>query len=115
MALAVFLAFTMFCARAGAQAASPDQPSQIHTGKLAGKVIDDSGKGVKGATVVLTDSETRDELSTKSKRAGKYEFAQLFPGTYKVRAEKENRKSEPIELKIRNANTATADLKLTRQ
>jgi uncharacterized GH25 family protein len=115
VAFAVFLVLTVSCARASAQEAAPDQPSRTHTGKLAGKITDDSGKAVNDATAVLTDSETRDAVSAKSDGKGKYEFAKLFPGSYSVRAEKENRKSDAVELKISNGNTTTVDLKLTSQ
>jgi hypothetical protein len=115
LTVAAFLALALGQAQVAAQQASPDKPSSTHTGKLKGKVTDHSGKAAEGVTVVLTDSGTRESASAKTDRKGKYLFRDLFPGSYSLRAEKENLKSDSVPVTIANAKTRTANLKLSSQ
>jgi carboxypeptidase family protein len=54
---------------------------------LSGTVIDPQGNAVSGATITATNVATGAARSTTSSKEGAYQFPQLAPGTYRVRAE----------------------------
>ena len=95
-------------------AATPDQPSRAHTGKLIGVVTDKAGKPSEGATVTLTDNSTREELSTVSNGSGNYQFSDLFPGAYTVQAKNSSQKSNAVQTKVTSHST-TVNLQLTNE
>src|ERR1700688_3764547 len=61
--------------------------SQTTTGRILGTVSDQSGAGVAGATVVVTDVQRDTKRTVTSDASGDYAAPELQPGTYKVRAE----------------------------
>ena len=95
--------------------AAPDKPSTTHTGELQGHITSTSGKAVKSATVVLTDTSTREESRTKTNSKGVYKFSALFPGSYSVNAEAKGYKPASAETRIQNGSVATVDFKLANE
>src|SRR5260370_2138283 len=57
------------------------------TSAITGQIIDVTGAVVPGATVTITNRGTGLERSLKTDNAGQFNFPQLAPGTYSVRAE----------------------------
>jgi uncharacterized GH25 family protein len=96
------------------QEASPDKPSRTHKGIVTADVVDDSGKPVAGATVVLTDSVLKDDTSSQTTdKKGMCKFTGLFPGVYTIQAKKDGMESNSEDLKVSNEQTTTAKLVLS--
>jgi len=64
----------------------PTTQAQI-TGTITGSVADSSGAVVPGATVTLTNQDSRDRRVTVSNGEGYFSFASVVPGTYSVKVE----------------------------
>jgi hypothetical protein len=74
---------------------------QSTTGSLTGLVTDPQGAIVSGATIVLTNSETRVEIRTTSNDQGEFVFPQVPPGTYSLGVEATNfKKALATDLKV---------------
>ena len=63
---------------------------QPTTGSLTGVITDPQGAIVSGATVTLTNSETRVETRTTSKDSGEFIFPSVPPGRYSLSVEATN-------------------------
>ena len=63
---------------------------QATTGTLTGLVTDPQGAIVSGATITLTNSETRVETRTTSNDQGEFVFPQVAPGRYSLSVEATN-------------------------
>jgi hypothetical protein len=61
--------------------------SQSTSGRILGSVSDQSGAGVAGAAVVVTDVQRGTTRAVATDASGDYVATQLQPGVYKVRAE----------------------------
>ena len=61
-------------------------PAQIDTGSIVGIVKDSSGAVLPKATVTATNSATNVSFTTATNTAGEYQFNDLIPGDYSVRA-----------------------------
>jgi len=61
--------------------------SQTTSGRILGSVTDQSGAGVAGAAVVVTDVQRGTARAVATDASGDYVAPQLQPGIYKVRAE----------------------------
>src|ERR1700686_1990474 len=59
------------------------------TSAIVGQVSDASGAAVPGATVTVTNKETRLRRSASTDASGRFNFPQLKPGTYLVKVEAE--------------------------
>src|ERR1700729_3342455 len=57
------------------------------TSAIVGQVRDTTNAVVPGATVAITNLETGLRRSAKTEDAGRFNFPQLKPGTYSVKAE----------------------------
>ncbi|HME05406.1 MAG TPA: carboxypeptidase-like regulatory domain-containing protein, partial [Bryobacteraceae bacterium] len=57
------------------------------TSAIVGSVTDPTGAAIPGATVTVTDTENGLKRSVKTGDSGRFNFAQLKPGTYSVKAE----------------------------
>ena len=64
--------------------------AQSTTGTLTGQVTDPQGAIVSGATIVLTNSETRVETRTTSNDQGEFVFPSVPPGRYSLGVEATN-------------------------
>ena len=65
---------TLICASAHAQIAAG----------LNGRVLDSSGAGVPGASVILTEQSTNIRQKTTTSSVGDYSFSSLIPGSYQL-------------------------------
>ncbi len=61
-------------------------PAQTDLGRILGNVHDQLGGVVKGATVVITDTQRSSSRTVSTGESGDYNAADLPPGTYLVRA-----------------------------
>jgi hypothetical protein len=61
--------------------------SQTTTGRILGTVNDQSGAGVAGASVVITDVQRDTKRTVTTDASGDYAAPELQPGVYKIRAE----------------------------
>ena len=61
--------------------------SQTTSGRILGTVSDQSGAGVAGATVIITDVQRDTKRTVTSDASGDYAAPELQPGVYKIRAE----------------------------
>jgi hypothetical protein len=64
------------------------------TSAIAGTVTDATGAAVAGATVTIVSTEAGGRRTAKTDRAGRFNFPQLKPGTYAVKAEAEGFESQ---------------------
>src|SRR5208337_3588212 len=76
--LACFASLLFFCAAGALAAQSP-------TASIRGQVTDPSGAAVTGATVLLT-TPSSGSMDTVSNKEGFYEFKDLAPGNYGIKA-----------------------------
>jgi Carboxypeptidase regulatory-like domain/TonB dependent receptor len=82
-------------------------------GAINGAVTDASGSIVVGATVTVTNPQTNFTRSTISNESGNYNFPDLPPGTYNIKAEKQGFQTavrSAMELQVQQ--TAEIDFKL---
>ncbi len=59
--------------------------AQIAGGNIVGRVVDDNGGVLPGASVTVTETETGLSRSTVTDQGGNYSFSTLPVGTYKIR------------------------------
>ena len=64
--------------------------AQVTTADLTGRVLDQNGAAVTGATVTARNVGTGQERSVQSDQQGNYTLAELLPGTYDITAEAPN-------------------------
>ncbi len=76
----------LFAAIALAFVAPSSTVAQIDTGSIIGTVQDPSGASVASATLTATNQDTGVVLTTKSNDSGQYQFGDLRPGEYTVKA-----------------------------
>ncbi len=82
-------------------------------GAINGTVTDASGSIVVGATVTVINPQTNFARNTISNESGNYNFPDLPPGTYNVKAEKEGFQSAArTALELQVQQTAQIDFKL---
>lgn len=84
------------------------------TTSVRGTVVDPSGKAVGGASVVLTNSESKTERTTTTGEQGEYQFLLVPPGTYKLAVTATGfRRYEQTDLQLLVNTPSTANLQLT--
>jgi len=89
--------------------------AQAQTGILRGKILDDEGKALEDAKVVMeyTGGVTRHQ-ETKTNKKGEYTQVGLPPGNYKITASKDGYQSAVYELRVGIGEPTTPpDMKLT--
>lgn len=65
-------------------AVCPDVQAQVLYGSIVGRVTDESGGALPGATVIVTQNETKAKRETVTDATGGYQFPTLASGTYSV-------------------------------
>ena len=70
-----------------------DAASDHKASGLSGTVVDPSGAAIPGATVTVTNDETKETRSTFTNAAGRFEFGSIAPGSYSVTIETRNFKT----------------------
>jgi hypothetical protein len=82
-------------------------PSFAQTaGSIGGVITDSTGSVIEGARIAVTDPQTNFSRETTSNNTGNYNFPDLPPGLYNVRAEREGFQSEvrsSVELQVQQA------------
>src|SRR5918993_730890 len=64
--------------------------AQVTTADITGRVLDQNGAAVAGATVTARNAGNGQERSAQSDQHGNYTLAELLPGTYDISAEAPN-------------------------
>ncbi len=64
--------------------------AQVTTADITGRVLDQNGAAVAGATVTARNAGTGQERSAQSDQQGNYTIAELLPGTYEITVEAAN-------------------------
>src|SRR5450759_2465092 len=87
--------------------------SQTTSGRILGSVSDQSGAGVAGAAVVVTDVQRGTTRAVATDDSGNYVVPQLQPGVYKVRAEAKGFKTvERVNIVVEVAQDVHVDISL---
>ncbi|MGA6985103.1 MAG: TonB-dependent receptor [Terriglobales bacterium] len=87
--------------------------SQTTTGRILGSVSDQTGAGVAGATVAITDVQRGNTRTVSTDTAGEYAAPELQPGVYKVRAEAKGFKTvERVNIVLEVAQDLRVDITL---
>jgi hypothetical protein len=84
----------------------------VLTGSLSGRVTDESGAVVPGASVVVQSLATGVHQSAQSSHAGLYRFPVLMPGSYSVTASLKGFRDVQILVRVLVGNTTTQDVSL---
>src|SRR5882672_10738697 len=88
--------------------------SQTTTGRILGRVDDQTGAAVPSATVTVTDVQRGPTRTVASDTSGDYVVQNLQPGVYKVRVEAKGFKSvERVNIGLEVAQDARVDLSLS--
>lgn len=66
------------------------------TSAIVGTISDPTGAGIPGATVTIVSIDLGSQRTTKTDDAGRFNFPQLKPGTYSVKAEAEGFESQTL-------------------
>ena len=64
--------------------------AQVTTADITGRVLDQNGAAVAGATITARNTGTGQQRSAQSDQQGNYTIAELLPGTYEITAEAAN-------------------------
>jgi hypothetical protein len=88
--------------------------AQVTTADITGRVLDQNGAAVPGATVTATNTGTGQSRVTQSNDEGNYTLSELVPGTYDVTVEAANFSKAAVkglELNVGVSRTINVDLK----
>src|SRR5437879_4931762 len=107
----VLLIVALCCLFALTPSASFSQSTSA--GSVAGLVTDSSGASVVGATITITEKATTTARTTVSNESGRYNFANIAPGSYQIDANKAGfRVAKVSEIKVTIGIALTVDFKL---
>jgi hypothetical protein len=84
----------------------------VLTGALSGRVTDQRGAVITGATVVAESLGTGVRMSARTNRAGIYRFQAVVPGSYSVLAGSSGFREVEALVRVQVGNTTTEDVKL---
>ncbi len=84
----------------------------VLTGAIAGRVIDQTGAVVPGASVTVRNLATGVEESAETYNAGLYRFPVLMPGTYSITVSLNGFRDVQALVQVRVGNTTSQDIKL---
>jgi tetratricopeptide (TPR) repeat protein len=87
-------------------------PASAQTGGLRGKVTDESGKPVDGATVTIESKGVARKLTVKTNKKGEYIQIGLYAGEYKITAEKDGKTAVADNFRVGLGDPAVLDLQL---
>ena len=68
--------------------------AEAQTGGVRGKVVDQTGKPVEGAQVVISSKESSRKMELKTDKKGEFVQIGVFPGEYVITVTKESLKDE---------------------
>src|SRR5579872_7063014 len=84
----------------------------ISTATIQGTITDQSGAGLSGVKVTITNKATGRSITTTTNGSGLYTSGALTPGDYVARAQASGFKSEELPVTIQVGVTATGNLRL---
>ena len=84
----------------------------VLTGAISGRLTDQSGAIVPGASVVVTNLATGVQQSAETNRAGLYRFPVVMPGTYSITAGIKGFRDVQVLVRVLVGNTTSQDIKL---
>jgi hypothetical protein len=84
----------------------------VLTGALGGRVTDQSGAVVLGASVVVQNLQTGVKQSTATNHTGLYRFPVIIPGTYSITTSLKGFRDVQALVQVRVGNTTSQDIKL---
>src|SRR5206468_539584 len=84
----------------------------VGTGSIAGTVTDPSGAVVSGGKVVITNTQTGQQMNLTTNSAGAYSSSALPPGTYRVTIAARGFSSSEVPLTVQVGNTANGNVRL---
>ena len=84
----------------------------VLTGSLSGRVSDQSGAVVPGASVVVQNLATGVQQYAKTNHAGLYRFPAVMPGTYSIAASFKGFRDVQVLARVLVGNTTLQDIKL---
>jgi hypothetical protein len=84
----------------------------VLTGALGGRITDQSGAVVSGASVLVRNLATGVQQSAVTNRSGLYRFPVLMPGSYSVTASLNDFRDVQALVQVRVGNTTSQDVKL---
>jgi len=84
----------------------------VLTGSLGGRVTDQSGAVVPGASVVVENLATGVQQSAETNHAGLYRFPVVMPGNYSVTAGLKGFRDVQVLVRVLVGNTTSQDIKL---
>ncbi|MGD0601348.1 MAG: carboxypeptidase-like regulatory domain-containing protein, partial [Terriglobales bacterium] len=84
----------------------------VLTGSLGGRVTDQGGAIVPGASVVVRNLATGVQQSAETNHAGLYRFPVLMPGAYSITASVKGFRDVQALVRVLVGNTASQDIKL---
>ena len=82
------------------------------TGTVVGNVTDPSGAVVPGATVTLTDTNTKTSRTTTTNQAGRYIFVDVAPGPYELNIAKQGFSTTKTQTSVQVGAATTANMTL---
>ena len=82
------------------------------TGTVVGNVTDPSGAVVPGATVTLTDTNTKTSRTTTTNQAGRYIFVDVAPGPYELNITKQGFSTTKTQTSVQVGAATTANMTL---
>jgi tetratricopeptide (TPR) repeat protein len=88
-------------------------PAWAQTGGLRGKVTDAEGKPVDGANVTIESKGVTRKLTVKTNKKGEFIQIGLYPGEYKVTAEKDGKQAMADNFRVQLGDPSVVDLQLT--
>ncbi|SPF40696.1 exported hypothetical protein [Candidatus Sulfotelmatobacter kueseliae] len=84
----------------------------VLTGSLGGRVTDQSGAVVPGASVVVRNLATGVQESAETNHAGLYRFPVVMPGTYSITASLQGFRDIQVLVRVLVGSTTSQDIKL---
>src|SRR5208283_3527248 len=84
----------------------------VLTGAISGRVTDQSGAIVPGASVVVMNLATGVQQSAETNHAGLYRFPVVMPGTYSITAGLKGFRDVQVLVRVLVGNTTSQDIKL---
>ena len=88
-------------------------PASAQTGGVRGKVNDAAGKPVEGASVLIESKGVARKLTVKTNKKGEFIQIGLYPGEYKITAEKEGKVAVADNFRVGLGDPSVLDLQLS--
>ncbi len=84
----------------------------VLTGSLSGRITDQSGAVVRGASVVVQNLGTGVKIAAETNHAGLYRFPAVMPGTYSIAASLKGFRDVQVLVRVLVGNSTLQDIKL---